>query len=87
MEGGERGEMDRVVGVDGEGLLGEGVQAEVYCLGGVMLALEGGREMVTEQRTPFTIRVPTRVTCPLTTSFLGVLSTRVLPGSIGASRA
>ena len=32
VEGGQGGEVDRVVGIDGEGLLGEGVQAEVDCL-------------------------------------------------------
>ncbi len=40
-----------------------------------------------EQPTPFTILVPTRVTCPLTLSLLGLLNTSVLPGSIGASSA
>lgn len=37
--------------------------------------------------TPFTILVPTRVTCPLTISLRGVLTTSVLPGSTGASSA
>lgn len=34
VEGRERREVDRVVGVDGEGLVGEGAQAEVDCLTG-----------------------------------------------------
>lgn len=40
-----------------------------------------------ENRTPFTILVPILVICPLILSLLGLLSTNVLPGSIGASNA
>ena len=37
--------------------------------------------------TPLTILDPTRVICPFTHSLLGLLITRVDPGSIGANKA
>lgn len=58
-------------------------RARVY-VGLLAMCLRAGRVVI---RTPLTILVPTRVTCPLTISFRGVLTTSVLPGSTGASSA
>jgi hypothetical protein len=81
--------MDGVVGVEGEGLVGEGSKTKMYRLqcdvswdiSAYTYTLQIGA------RTPFTILVPTLVTVPLTISLRGVLSTSVLPGSMGASSA
>lgn len=62
----------------------EGFEAKVECLCldvSMVLGIEGGGN------TPFTICVPTRVTCPFMLSLRGLLITRVLPGSMGARRA
>ncbi len=56
------------------------------CLSGVSAADRGHRREG-GGRTPRTIRVPRRVMCPFTISFRGVLTTSVLPGSVGARRA
>lgn len=48
MEGGERGEMDGMVGIDGEGLVGECTEADMYCLvdrqRGLACPLDAGKE-------------------------------------------
>lgn len=86
------GELDGVFWVDGVRLVGVGSQFQGQGLRGHK-GQSGLRDAFgwsiggSWSRTPLTSRVPTRVMCPLTISFLWVLTTRVLPGSTGARRA
>lgn len=89
MEIGEWREVDGRGRRDGVGLVWVGSQTEgegLYLLFS-LFAFEERKGKGENRRTPFTILVPTRVTCPLTISFRGVLTTSVLPGSTGASSA
>ena len=89
VEFGERRNVNGVVGVDGQGQLWKRAEAQVDGLDAIIpvsyeLAWPG---LEARRHTPLTILVPTLVMWPFTISFLGVLSTSVLPGSIGASSA
>ena len=80
-------------GVDGYCLVGKCVEAKVNRLGRWRKSVSWEEEKKKKEekrrgtRTPFTMRVPTRVIVPFTISFRGVLSTNVQPGSIGARSA
>lgn len=89
VEVGQWGELDWEVWADGICLVLEGAEFERE---GLYRSMSSASSSLVyprwdHVRTPLTILVPTRVMCPLTISFRGVLTTRVLPGSIGARRA
>lgn len=86
VEGVEGVDVDVGRGREGDGLGGQRAELEIERLE-ERQPWDGGEGGPGRKRTPLTMRLPTRVMVPLTLSLRGVLMTRVLPGSMGASRA